>query len=64
MLATVQESPHSRQAPPHAGEVEILFAQTLLLFHRRRRGLSLDSRSLRNLARLAEKIAIAEERGS
>ena len=53
--------PRSRQALPHAGEVEILFAQTLLLYRRLRCGLRLDSRSLRNLARLAEKIAVAEE---
>jgi hypothetical protein len=62
MGLTIEQATRSRQSPPHTGEIEILFAQTLLLFRLLRLGLRLDSRSLRNLARLAEKIAVAEDR--
>ena len=62
MALTLQKPQCDRQALPYASEVETLFAQTVLLFQRRRRGLPLDPRSLRNLARVAERIAVTEER--
>lgn len=51
-----------RQTPTERQEREIFVGQCWLLMNRAARGLPLDPRSLRSLARLAEQLAEREER--